>query len=125
MASRISLSTVSRSSAAFFAPRVSHGLAAHRSIAFTTSVQLGLKESASANPDKDYDHHKRDSLEKQKQGKGHWKPELASDSEEAVKADRAAFGDVSKESHKMMQERTKHAANETTKAGTSTHDGGI
>lgn len=28
--------------------------------------------------------HKEDQLQKQKEGKGHWKPELASDSEEAV-----------------------------------------
>jgi hypothetical protein len=28
--------------------------------------------------------HKQDLLRKQKEGKGHWKPELASDSEEAV-----------------------------------------
>lgn len=28
--------------------------------------------------------HKEDSLKKQKDGKGHWKPELASDSEEAA-----------------------------------------
>jgi hypothetical protein len=28
--------------------------------------------------------HKQDLLKKQKEGKGHWKPELASDSEEAV-----------------------------------------
>ena len=28
--------------------------------------------------------HKQDQLQKQKEGKGHWKPELASDSEEAV-----------------------------------------
>lgn len=28
--------------------------------------------------------HKQDQLDKQKQGKGHWKPELASNSEEAV-----------------------------------------
>lgn len=28
--------------------------------------------------------HKQDQLQKQKEGKGHWKPELASNSEEAV-----------------------------------------
>ena len=28
--------------------------------------------------------HKQDQLQKQKDGKGHWKPELASNSEEAV-----------------------------------------
>lgn len=32
--------------------------------------------------------HKQDQLQKQKEGKGHWKPELASNSEEAVAADR-------------------------------------
>jgi hypothetical protein len=29
--------------------------------------------------------HKQDQLKKQKDGNGHWKPELASDSEEAVR----------------------------------------
>lgn len=32
--------------------------------------------------------HKQDLLNKQKAGKGEWKPELASDSEEAVRAER-------------------------------------
>jgi hypothetical protein len=32
----------------------------------------------------DYEKHKQDQLDKQKSGKGHWKPELASNSEEAV-----------------------------------------
>ncbi|TGO65205.1 hypothetical protein BELL_1016g00030 [Botrytis elliptica] len=32
----------------------------------------------------DYERHKQDQLAKQKEGKNHWKPELASDSEEAV-----------------------------------------
>ena len=38
------------------------------------------------NPDQasDNEKHKQDQLTKQKEGKGHWKPELASDSEEAV-----------------------------------------
>jgi len=38
------------------------------------------------NPDQgsEYEKHKQDQLQKQKEGKGHWKPELASDSEEAV-----------------------------------------
>ena len=31
------------------------------------------------------DKHIKDGLQKQKDGKGHWKPELASDSEEAVR----------------------------------------
>jgi hypothetical protein len=32
----------------------------------------------------DPEKHKQDLLKKQKEGKGHWKPELASNSEEAV-----------------------------------------
>ncbi|KAG5974265.1 hypothetical protein E4U55_008242 [Claviceps digitariae] len=53
----------------------------------TTSPRLGLKESSSQT-DVDYDKHKKDSLAKQKKGEGQWKPELASDSEEAVRADK-------------------------------------
>jgi hypothetical protein len=67
----------------------------------------------------DYHKHKTDSLEKQKQGKGHWKPELASDSEEAVKADRSGRGP---EETAKLQERTKRAAEESSKAGTSVRD---
>jgi hypothetical protein len=68
----------------------------------------------------DYDKHKQDSLEKQKKGQGHWKRELASDSEEAVKAEREPTGaeDISK-----LQKRTQAAAEETNKAGTSMRDG--
>lgn len=67
----------------------------------------------------DHEKHKQDSLHKQKQGKGHWKPELASDSEEAVKADRNTEG----VDPKTLAERTKKAAEETSKAGTSMRDG--
>ena len=35
---------------------------------------------------KEIDHHKNDQLNKQKEGKGHWKGELASQSEAAVSA---------------------------------------
>ncbi|CAJ0550433.1 hypothetical protein HG530_000962 [Fusarium avenaceum] len=86
---------------------------------FTTSTRLSLKESSSQT-DVDYEKHKQDSLNKQKQGSGHWKPELASDSEEAVKADRSNT-DPAKDI-KNLQERTKKAAEETHKAGTSTRD---
>lgn len=71
-----------------------------------------------AETDVDYDKHKADSLAKQKRGDGHWKRELSSDSEEAVKADRN-----SDESIEELQKRTKHAAEETTKAGTSNQKG--
>ncbi|KAF5020248.1 hypothetical protein F66182_7726 [Fusarium sp. NRRL 66182] len=86
---------------------------------FTTSARLGLKES-STQTNVDYDKHKKDSLDKQKKGSGHWKPELASDSEEAVKADRSSTDPV--KDIQNLQERTKKAAEETHKAGTSTRD---
>lgn len=70
----------------------------------------------------DYDLHKKDSLAKQKQGSGHWKPELASDSEEALKADRASKDGHAAERIEALQERTKKAAEETSKAGTSMRD---
>ncbi|KAJ1325111.1 hypothetical protein MN608_09821 [Microdochium nivale] len=88
--------------------------------AFTTS-SVALKHKESADPSSsqyDPEKHKQDSLSKQKSGKGHWKPELASDSEEAVKADRSGKEDMSK-----LQERTKAAAEESSKSGTSMRDG--
>ncbi|KAK2612808.1 hypothetical protein QQS21_001088 [Conoideocrella luteorostrata] len=88
-----------------------------RGISLTTSSRLGLKETSSQT-DTDFDEHKKDSLDKQKKGRGHWKPELASDSEEAVKADRLSKEDISK-----LQERTKRTAEESSKSGTSMKDG--
>ncbi|PFH60309.1 hypothetical protein XA68_11155 [Ophiocordyceps unilateralis] len=95
---------------------------ATRRVGFSTSARLRLKESSSQT-DVDYEHHKKDSLAKQRQGTGHWKPELASDSEEAVKADRGGH-DRGSEDFTSLQERTKRAAEEKAKAGTSTGDGG-
>ncbi|QUC20853.1 uncharacterized protein UV8b_05094 [Ustilaginoidea virens] len=91
--------------------------AVRRGFSLSTSSRLGLKESSSQT-DADYEKHKKDSLDKQKKGSGHWKPELASDSEEAVRADRSSEEDVA-----AMQERTKRAAEETSKSGTSMRDG--
>lgn len=34
--------------------------------------------------EKDIEHHKQDQLKKQQEGKGHWKEELASESESSV-----------------------------------------
>ncbi|KAI0483967.1 hypothetical protein GGR56DRAFT_668573 [Xylariaceae sp. FL0804] len=85
---------------------------------FTTSL-AALKHKESASQEYDPETHKQDLLEKQKKGQGHWKPELASDSEEAVKADRHHDGeDIAK-----LQERTKAHAEETSKKGTSMRDG--
>ena len=51
----------------------------------------GIQTEREADEDTDIDNqgehnekHKQDQLQKQKDGKGHWKPELASNSEEAV-----------------------------------------
>ncbi len=57
--------------------------------------------------------HKQDSLAKQKQGKAHWKPELASESEASVKADRTPHEggkDIGR-----LQEKTKGWAEEAKK----------
>jgi len=79
----------------------------------------GRRSPDADNPDSHEVHkHKDDSLAKQKSGQGHWKPELASDSEEAVKADRGADETV-----EALQRRTKDAAERTSKSGTSMHDG--
>jgi len=88
---------------------------------FMASSVRGLKETDSHNPDQasQNEHHKQDQLAKQKEGKGHWKPELASDSEEAVNADR----NHKDESPEALQEKTAHHAEEKHKAGTSQHDG--
>ncbi|KAK5134083.1 hypothetical protein LTR08_006973 [Meristemomyces frigidus] len=51
------------------------------------------------------EHHKQDQLQKQKEGKGHWKDELASDSESAIKADRGDI-EASDDTIKKMQEET-------------------
>ncbi|KAM0335599.1 hypothetical protein ACHAQA_000647 [Verticillium albo-atrum] len=109
MISRIALSA---RPARVMAQKVSLG----RSFQLSTTARSGLKESAGQ--DADSEKHKSDSLQKQKQGKGHWKPELASDSEEAINADR--HENLSPE---QLQERTKGAAEAKTKAGTSMSDG--
>ena len=59
------------------------------------------------------EHHKQDSLAKQKQGKAHWKPELASESEASVKADRTP--DEGGKDIRRLQEKTKGWAEEAKK----------
>jgi len=56
----------------------------------TSSVCRALSEDNLHHEDraKDIDHHKGDSVEKAKTGRGEWKPELASSSEQHVKADK-------------------------------------
>ncbi|KAI9744948.1 MAG: hypothetical protein M1818_001875 [Claussenomyces sp. TS43310] len=67
--------------------------------------------------------HKQDQLQKQKKGEGHWKPELASDSEEAVAADRHEHSDHSQDGIKELQRKTKDHAEEKHKTGTSQDTG--
>ncbi|MCJ1472335.1 hypothetical protein MMC13_000982 [Lambiella insularis] len=55
------------------------------------------------------DSHKDDSLNKQKDGKGHWKGELASQSEAALKADREEI-EASDESIDKLQKETEKFA---------------
>ncbi|KAM3510504.1 hypothetical protein MY11210_005854 [Beauveria gryllotalpidicola] len=86
---------------------------------FHSSRVLSHKESSS-NTDDDIDKHKLDLLRKHKQGSAHWKRELASDSEEAVKADKGRGG--AKETVEQLQERTKKLAEENSRSGTSSHE---
>ncbi|KAK1639352.1 hypothetical protein BDP81DRAFT_420814 [Colletotrichum phormii] len=97
MASRIALSARPLARGAFVVGRQTAFLG--RGIS-TTRTQ-GLKESSGHTDGETHEKHKQDSLSKQKQGKGHWKPELASDSEEAIKADRDESIDP-----KKLQEKT-------------------
>ncbi|KAK8106893.1 uncharacterized protein PG998_008906 [Apiospora kogelbergensis] len=117
MASRVLFNTTA---AARSVAAASRQTIAQRTIA-TTSI-LRHKEDNIHNDGHNQEKHKEDLLSKHKDGKGHWKPELASNSEEAVKADRSTTGS-SKEDISKLQEQTKKAAEETSKAGTSMRDG--
>ncbi|KAL2039841.1 hypothetical protein N7G274_007242 [Stereocaulon virgatum] len=84
-----------------------------------SSLRAALSESDHSKHDDDrkakIDYHKDDQLNKQKEGKGHWKSELSSNSESAVKADRGEIEDagedtknLQKETSKKMQEDHEH-----------------
>ncbi|KAG4434989.1 hypothetical protein IFR05_009514 [Cadophora sp. M221] len=87
---------------------------------FSSTTLMALKESDRHNPNQaeENEKHKQDTLQKQKEGKGHWKPELASDSEEAVVADRS-----SNESIEEMQKKTAEHVQKKQKHGTSQDPG--
>lgn len=55
----------------------------------TSRARFALSESDGDVPDRNakIDHHKNDAVQKAKKGDPEWKPELASNSEQAVKAD--------------------------------------
>ncbi|KAI0485847.1 hypothetical protein F4859DRAFT_397681 [Xylaria cf. heliscus] len=115
MALRI-ISTAIRPTARLTVSR--QAVAVQRSFSGST---MAMKHKESTGDGYDPEKHKQDLLEKHKSGKGHWKPELASDSEEAVKADRA--GSQQNEDMASLQNRTKATAEETSKSGTSMRDG--
>ncbi|KAJ4398777.1 hypothetical protein N0V85_006195 [Neurospora sp. IMI 360204] len=81
---------------------------ARRTIASTASLKL--KESSNTDPDpQHFESHKQDSLKKQKEGKGHWKPELASNSEENVKADRMSDAELAEATKRHLDDRAAEA----------------
>ncbi|KAL8409422.1 hypothetical protein RB594_007741 [Gaeumannomyces avenae] len=89
-----------------------------------TTSRLAHKETSHNDESHDVHRHKDDLINKHKQGKAHWKAELASNSEEAVKADREGGKDQHTKEHiQSLQERTKHHAEKTSKSGTSDSDG--
>ncbi|CCF47541.1 hypothetical protein CH063_04194 [Colletotrichum higginsianum] len=116
MASRIVLASTPIARGAFVVGRQTGVLG--RGFSISTTRTAGLKESSGHADSETHEKHKQDSLSKQKQGKGHWKSELASDSEEAIRADRTEAADP-----KTLQEKTKGHAEEKNKAGTSNSDG--
>lgn len=54
------------------------------SVSSTRALKEGTQNTNEEGAAEHNEHHKQDQLKKQKEGKGHWKPELASQSEEAV-----------------------------------------
>lgn len=76
-----------------------------------TSLRSALSESdhsrhESEDRSGEIDHHKNDQLQKQKEGKGHWKQELSSNSEAAIKADRDEIHSVEEDINKLQKEAT-------------------
>lgn len=76
-------------------------------------------DSHKDSPDRDQkiDHHKKDSVDKAKSGKGEWKPELASSSEQAVSGDK---NNMSMEEMQKLGE--KQAEQGKTPSGSSSSD---
>ncbi|OCK90673.1 uncharacterized protein K441DRAFT_665977 [Cenococcum geophilum 1.58] len=77
----------------------------------TSAGRLSVKESELGNEEraKEVEEHKQDLLRKQKEGKGHWKEPLASDSESIIKADRDEI-DATEETIKQLQKETERTA---------------
>ncbi|OAA63932.1 Mitochondrial carrier protein PET8 [Cordyceps fumosorosea ARSEF 2679] len=102
-------------------PRIARCATLPAARASFSSSRIVYHKESSSNTDDDVDKHKLDLLRKHKEGTAHWKRELASDSEEAVKADKGHG--AAKESVQELQERTKKMAEESATGGTSRHEG--
>ncbi|KAJ5292124.1 hypothetical protein N7478_001375 [Penicillium angulare] len=84
--------------------------------AFHTSSARSLNENDRHCEDlpNHYESHKQEGLKDNKDGKGKWKSELASTSEQNLRADRGEF-DGEHPSFESMQQKTKHLPHETYK----------
>ncbi|KAK0512428.1 hypothetical protein JMJ35_005556 [Cladonia borealis] len=71
-----------------------------------TSARAALSESDHNDDERKakIEHHKEDQLNKQKEGKGHWKGELGSNSESAIKADRGEIHDAQHDTENLQKE---------------------
>ncbi|TKA33722.1 hypothetical protein B0A50_00558 [Salinomyces thailandicus] len=96
-----------------FARAPSFRAAATRSFGSSRVFAAG-KESALNREDRadEAESHKQDQLQKQKAGKGHWKDELASDSESMVKADRNELNNTKESISELQKESAKLAEKE-------------
>ncbi|OAA57941.1 hypothetical protein SPI_06826 [Niveomyces insectorum RCEF 264] len=81
-----------------------------------TTAAVRHKESLSTDPDYSIEKLKQESLQHQKQGKGEWMAELASDSEETVKADRSSFNLAQSVLDRQKQDKEAAAAARQAKA---------
>ncbi|KAL6251990.1 hypothetical protein RBB50_002200 [Rhinocladiella similis] len=93
--------------------RASGKALAPRSVAalHTSSARHGLNEENihRDDRDKDIDHHKADSVEKAKTGRGEWKPELGSNSEQNVRGDKHNM--TMEQMQKLGQEKANEGKN--------------
>ncbi|MCJ1465045.1 hypothetical protein MMC07_003660 [Pseudocyphellaria aurata] len=79
-----------------------------------TSLRSALSESdhsrhESEDRSGEIERHKNDQLQKQKDGKGHWKQELSSNSEAALKADREKVKSAEEDIAKLQKETAETA----------------
>ncbi|KAK3069589.1 hypothetical protein LTR53_011956 [Teratosphaeriaceae sp. CCFEE 6253] len=85
----------------------------------SSRVLLSGKESALHNPNraKEIEETKQDQLQKQREGKGQWKDELASDSESMLKADRGDTDNVKEDIEQLQKGTVEYVVNEKAEKG--------